>query len=148
MIDYRLEGITDKDISFVVISLNDPILYRLVRGPINKEVTPESIKYEMNLPGGWWIIWVNHDRVGWVRLSIRDVWSVSLGIVIVDPEYRHKELGDDICWHMLYDMAFPLFKEVYWTTWMYNIASLKLAYKLGFVPYTIKDERIDFIKRK
>jgi RimJ/RimL family protein N-acetyltransferase len=149
MIDYRLEEITNEDIDFVYTALSDRELYRLVRGPVHTPVSPESIAREMEVvPGAWWIIWVDHERIGWTRLTPKDVWSVIQGIVIVDPNYRHKGLGFDICWNMIYEIAFPLFREVYTTTFIYNKPSLKFINKLGFEPFVVEGEVMDFIKRK
>lgn len=149
MIDYRLEEIEDGDIDFIYKALSDPELLSLARGDYRAMISPESIKAEIdNIPGAWWIIWIDNERMGWVRLSPKNVLAASLGIVIPKPENRNKGLGFEVCWDVIYDTAFPLFREVHWSTTLSNHASLRLADALGFEPYAVNGERIILIKRR
>ena len=151
MINYRLEWITNEneDVDFVYGALSNPEVQRLARGPEYTFVSPETVKAEMEyIPGAWWIIWIDRTQVGWVRLTPLSVFGASLAIVIPDLKYRHQGIGFEICWNVIYEVAFPLFREIYWTTWLYNHASLRLANALGFEPYMVANEKIVLIKRK
>lgn len=148
-VDYRLKLITLDDVDYVAEALSDPEFKRLIRGPDFPKVTPVGVRFEIEKsPGAWWIIYDEERRVGWVRLTPFSVWNAGLGIGFVEEEDRNKGWGYAVCKDVLNLMALPLYREIYWFTWLYNHASLKLANKLGFDPLSVTDQRITLVKRR
>ena len=144
----NLELITHEDINFIYEVLQDPELLRLARGPNASSVSIESLEAEIaSIPGAWWIMLDGERKIGWIRLTPISALQADIGIVIVDPEDRQKGIGELFCTYILQQIAIPLFREVYWHTWLYNHASLKLAAKLGFEPLMVEGEQISFILR-
>lgn len=142
LIEHNLE----KNAEYISNALSDRELLDMARGRNAYSAmrpwypTPRLIELEAQTqPGAWYMILVENENRGWVRLTPVDRWEANLGIVIADPAYRGIGLGYYVCSLMVL-RAFPVFHTVSWHTWDYNEASIMLAKKLGFhlvgtIPY-------------
>jgi len=135
---HLIEFDKEENAEYITEALSNRVLLDMCRGrsayTAMRPSCPTRGMIELEIgtcPGAWYMIKVNNENKGWVRLTPVDRWEASLGIVIADPACRDIGLGYNVCSAIL-QKAFPIFHRVSWYTWDYNEPSIMLAKKLGF----------------
>jgi RimJ/RimL family protein N-acetyltransferase len=126
---------TLEDLTLIKYWLEDPELLKMARMRENPLLPDEYQAYLETLS---FMVYANDLAIGYVRIFKGDEPEEGeLGIVIALPEYKGVGLGTEIGTRLLDTALRSGYKKLNWATADYNLASIKLALKLGFKFYQL-----------